>query len=74
VRVPISQGYELHNALRRQNVPVQMVVYPRQPHAIQEPKLLLDAMDRNLAWFERWLLNNPDAPQGSAVPALPEGQ
>jgi len=74
LRVPISQGYELHNALRRQNVPVQMVVYPRQPHAIQEPKLLLDAMDRNLAWFERWLLTNPDASGGSAVPAQPEGQ
>lgn len=58
LRVPISQGYELHNALRRQQVPVQMVVYPRQPHAIQEPKLLLDAMERNLGWFERWVLGN----------------
>ncbi|MFN6108676.1 MAG: alpha/beta fold hydrolase [Planctomycetaceae bacterium] len=74
LRVPISQGYELHNALRRQNVPVQMVVYPRQPHAIQEPKLLLDAMERNLAWFERWLLKNPDSPSGSGAPSPPEGQ
>jgi dipeptidyl aminopeptidase/acylaminoacyl peptidase len=74
LRVPISQGYELHNALRRQNVPVQMVVYPRQPHAIQEPKLLLDAMERNLAWFERWLLKNPDSPSGSGAPTPPEGQ
>jgi hypothetical protein len=39
-----------------------MVVYPRQPHAIQEPKLLLDAMDKNLAWFERWVLRNNDPP------------
>ncbi len=52
VRVPIGQGYELYNALRRQNVPVRMVVYPRQPHGIQEPKLLLDAMQRNLDWFD----------------------
>ncbi len=55
LRVPIGQGYEFYNALRRQNVPVKMVVYPRQPHAIQEPKLLLDAMERNLEWFEHWV-------------------
>lgn len=55
LRVPISQGFELHNALKRQGVTVQMVTYPRQPHGIQEPKLLQDAMERNLEWFERWI-------------------
>jgi dipeptidyl aminopeptidase/acylaminoacyl peptidase len=52
-RVPVSQAYELRNALARQGVEVSMVVYPRQPHGIQEPKLLLDAMRRNLNWFSR---------------------
>ena len=56
LRVPISQGYELYNALKRQSVPTKMVVYPRQPHGIQEPKLMLDAMSRNLEWFDRWVL------------------
>ncbi len=51
-RVPITQGYELYNALKRQGCPVKMVVYPRAHHAIQEPKLLLDAMKRNLDWFD----------------------
>jgi dipeptidyl aminopeptidase/acylaminoacyl peptidase len=55
LRVPISQGYELYNALKRQKVPVRMVVYPRQPHGIQEPKLVLDAMQRNLDWFDRYI-------------------
>ncbi len=55
VRVPISQGYELYNALVRQKVETRMVVYPRQPHGIQEPKLGKDAMERNLEWFDRWL-------------------
>jgi dipeptidyl aminopeptidase/acylaminoacyl peptidase len=52
LRVPISQGYELYNALKRQGVTTRMVVYPRQPHGIQEPKLMMDAMTRNLGWFE----------------------
>ena len=57
-RVPISQGYELYNALKRQGVITKMVVYPRQPHGIQEPKLMLDAMTRNLEWFDRYVLGS----------------
>jgi dipeptidyl aminopeptidase/acylaminoacyl peptidase len=55
IRVPVSQGYEFYNALKRQNVPVQMIVYPRQPHGIQEPKMMLDIMRRNIAWIDRWI-------------------
>ena len=56
VRVPVSQGYELYNALVRQNVPTKMVVYPRQGHGFTEPKMTKDAMERNLEWFDRWVL------------------
>lgn len=55
VRVPISQGYEFYNALKQQGVPTRMVVFPRQPHGIQEPKLQLAAMQSNLDWFEKYL-------------------
>jgi dipeptidyl aminopeptidase/acylaminoacyl peptidase len=55
LRVPVSQGYELYNALMRQQVPTKMIVYPRQPHGIQEPKLIKDAMERNVEWFDRHL-------------------
>src|SRR5262249_10303844 len=54
-RVPISQGYELYHALKRQNCVVKMAVYPRTPHGIQEPRLLLDAMTRNLNWFDQYV-------------------
>jgi len=62
LRVPVSQGYELYNALKRLGVPTRMVVYPRQPHGIQEPRLQLDAMNRNLEWFDRWVMGKADAP------------
>ncbi|MCI0624768.1 MAG: S9 family peptidase [Acidobacteria bacterium] len=64
LRVPVSQGYEFYNALKRQNVPVKMVVYPRQPHGIQEPKMMLDAMQRNLEWFDRWIKGNEALKEG----------
>jgi dipeptidyl aminopeptidase/acylaminoacyl peptidase len=49
-RVPVSQGYEFYNALKRQGAPVKMVVYPRAPHSPQEPKFLQDIMQRHLDW------------------------
>jgi dipeptidyl aminopeptidase/acylaminoacyl peptidase len=55
VRVPISQGYELYNALKRQGVPVRMVTYPRQGHGPTEPKFVLDIGERLLDWFDRRL-------------------
>jgi dipeptidyl aminopeptidase/acylaminoacyl peptidase len=55
VRVPISQGYELYNALKRQGVTVKMIAYPRQPHGLQEPRLVLDAGKRNIEWFRQYL-------------------
>lgn len=55
VRVPISQGYELYNALRRQHVETRMVVFPRQPHGLIEPRMLLKAAHTNLDWFAKYL-------------------
>ncbi|UCC62594.1 MAG: S9 family peptidase, partial [Anaerolineae bacterium] len=56
IRVPLSQGRELYNALKRQGVPVEMVIYPRQGHSIAEPRLALDVRRRSVAWFERHIL------------------
>ena len=55
VRVPISQGYELYNALKRRGVPVEMVVYPRQQHAFREPRFIQDLANRNVAWMNRYV-------------------
>jgi dipeptidyl aminopeptidase/acylaminoacyl peptidase len=50
-RVPLEQGLQYYMALERRGVPVEMYIYPRQGHAINEPHLLADAIERNLAWF-----------------------
>ncbi|HVN80418.1 MAG TPA: S9 family peptidase [Terriglobia bacterium] len=55
LRVPISQGYELYNALKRQGVTTEMVVYPRMAHGPSDPKFELDIMQRHLEWLERYL-------------------
>jgi dipeptidyl aminopeptidase/acylaminoacyl peptidase len=59
LRVPVSQGYELYTALSRRGIPTHLIVYPRQGHSIGEPLLQLDAMHRNLEWFDHWVRNAP---------------
>jgi dipeptidyl aminopeptidase/acylaminoacyl peptidase len=55
VRVPIEQGYQLYNALKRQGVPTRMIVLPRMPHGPNEPKMQMAAMQSNLEWFDKYL-------------------
>ncbi len=55
VRVPTSQGYEMYSAVKRKGVPCEMVVYPRQPHGPQEPKFVLDIMQRHLDWVAKYI-------------------
>ncbi len=77
VRVPISQGYELYNALKRRGVVVEMVTYPRQPHSVREPRLIKDLGERNLAWMEKYVKGasspqpSPAGRGGSSAPPNP---
>jgi dipeptidyl aminopeptidase/acylaminoacyl peptidase len=53
VRVPVSQGKEFYNALKRQGCPTEMIIYPRTPHGVQEPKFIADIGKRIIAWFNK---------------------
>ncbi|CUS94354.1 Prolyl oligopeptidase family protein, partial [Candidatus Kryptonium thompsonii] len=55
VRVPSSQGKEFYNALKRQGCPTEMIIYPRTPHGVQEPKFIADIGKRIIAWFNKHL-------------------
>jgi dipeptidyl aminopeptidase/acylaminoacyl peptidase len=52
---PIGQSQELYRGLKRYNVPTDFVVYPREPHGLQEPKHRVDMQTRMLAWFDKYL-------------------
>ena len=58
-RVPLPQAQELYAALKRNGVPVELIVYPRQGHVVTEPKFMRDMMSRNLEWFGRWMKRTP---------------
>ncbi len=61
LRVPVGQAQELYTGLKKNNVPVQLVFYPREPHGLQEPRHQLDKMKREQEWIRRWTLGGQAA-------------
>ena len=57
-RTPIGNAELWFQALKRQNVPVELVRYPRSTHELSrsgEPWLLVDRLGRIRQWFTYWL-------------------
>jgi len=62
-RTPIGDGEQWFMALKKRNVPVEMVRYPRSSHGLSrtgEPWLLVDRLERLRSWFVYWLIDHPD--------------
>ena len=53
--VHITQAEEMYMALKRRGVETVLVRYPREGHGLREPQHRLDALERTLAWFDRFL-------------------
>ena len=69
-RVPIEQGEQWFRALQHFGVPSEIVFFPRENHNLTrtgEPKHLIESMNWQLYWFDKYLNGNT-----SAVP--PDGK
>ena len=58
--VPCLGAEQMYQALRELQVPTQLVIYPGENHGLTVPSYLLDRMQRNLAWYDRFLKTGPD--------------
>jgi dipeptidyl aminopeptidase/acylaminoacyl peptidase len=56
LRVPVGQAQELYMGLKKNNVPVQLVFFPREGHGLMEPRHQLDKMKREYAHFAKYVL------------------
>ncbi len=54
---PLGQSQELYRGLKRYGVPSELVVYPREPHGLQEAKHRVDMQKRMVAWLEKYVKN-----------------
>ncbi len=55
------QGLEFETALWRCGVPSELVIYPKTGHNMSRPNQEAEAMQRNLDWFDYWLLGRKDS-------------
>jgi dipeptidyl aminopeptidase/acylaminoacyl peptidase len=54
---PPGQAIEFYTALRHHDVPVELVLYPREPHGFVERPHQVDLLERIAAWVDRYLLD-----------------
>jgi len=57
-RVPLEQGEQWFRALQHFGVPSELVIFPRENHNLTrtgEPKHLVESLNWQLYWFERYL-------------------
>jgi dipeptidyl aminopeptidase/acylaminoacyl peptidase len=52
---PAPQSFEFWHALRDENVPTQLVVYPNEGHGFADPAHRIDVLERALAWFNEYM-------------------
>ncbi|MEP6911843.1 MAG: S9 family peptidase [bacterium] len=50
----VGQSQEFYTSLKKNNVPVEYVIYSAQGTDVK-PKVLTDMMRRNVDWFKRWI-------------------
>jgi dipeptidyl aminopeptidase/acylaminoacyl peptidase len=54
-RVHPEQSIQLYQGLKLKGVPVELVLYPREPHGLRESAHQLDYMKRIVEWFDRYV-------------------
>ena len=55
-RVPIGQAQELYMGLMKNDIPVELVFFPREGHGLNEPRHALDKIKREYAFFSKYVL------------------
>ena len=53
--VHITQAEEMYMALKRRGVETVFVRYPREGHGLREPRHRVDALERTVNWFDRYV-------------------
>jgi dipeptidyl aminopeptidase/acylaminoacyl peptidase len=63
--VPVINGEQLYQSLRRLGVPTLLVVYPGEYHEFSRPTFIKDRYERYLFWYGRYVKG-----VGPAVPPV----
>jgi dipeptidyl aminopeptidase/acylaminoacyl peptidase len=53
--VPLLNGEQMYQALKSLGIDTELVIYPGQYHELTIPSYLKDRLDRDIAWFDKYL-------------------
>lgn len=53
--VPCIGSEQLYQALKSQNVPTQLVIYPNEYHTLEKPSFIIDRLKRYVNWLDRYV-------------------
>ena len=65
--VPVINGEQMYQSLKRLGVPTLLVVYPGEYHEFSRPTFIQDRFERDLHWYDHYLKG-----EGPAVPPPPK--
>ncbi len=68
-RCPLSQAEQMYVALKKRNIPTELVVYQEEGHAISRPRRAIDRLIRMCRWFERYGGNPSGAESARGYPS-----
>ncbi len=54
-RVPMPQSVEMYRALKRNGATVELMIFPREGHGLQELRHRLARMNKEYGWFEKYI-------------------
>ena len=73
--VPTSQGWTHYRALYHlDKVPVKFLLFPGEPHSLQEYAHQLRKLEEEMAWFDRWFFKTEKAENEAFKKDSPLGQ
>jgi dipeptidyl aminopeptidase/acylaminoacyl peptidase len=55
IECPAPQTQEFWHALKFLGVPTAIMIYPNEGHGLRDPAHARDALNRTLAWFDKYL-------------------
>jgi len=58
--VPLINSEQMYQALRSQNVPTKLIIYPGQFHGLSKPSYNQDRLERLIDWYGQYLANDSD--------------
>ena len=67
VNVPVINGEQMYQSLKRLGIPTLLVVYPGEYHEFERPTFIQDRYQRYLSWYGHYVKG-----EGPAIPPSPE--